>query len=217
MILRSVHIATNAIAAGSFGGSLFIRVFTTRKRSLGQGNIFTPVCHSVHRGDGGGGIPACIAGGIPACLAAGGCVLFQHALQVVSEHATAPGNRPPPRSRPPWEQAPPCCKACWASTPPPSCCKAYWDTTCNACWDSTPHSAGLLQGGSAPGGCLAETPPDSYCYRTCPRLIHAWMIFPLSLFHLIEPECLNCEEGWLYVFTWPPASTIGTKKSQLTS
>ena len=23
---------------------------TARKRSLGQGNIFTPVCHSVHRG-----------------------------------------------------------------------------------------------------------------------------------------------------------------------
>ena len=25
-------------------------VITARKRSLGQGNIFTPVCHSVHRG-----------------------------------------------------------------------------------------------------------------------------------------------------------------------
>ena len=25
-------------------------LFTGRKRSLGQGNIFTPVCHSVHRG-----------------------------------------------------------------------------------------------------------------------------------------------------------------------
>ena len=27
-------------------------VFTARKRSLGQGNVFTPVCHSVHRGVG---------------------------------------------------------------------------------------------------------------------------------------------------------------------
>ena len=27
-------------------------VFTARKRSLGQGNIFAPVCHSVHRGGG---------------------------------------------------------------------------------------------------------------------------------------------------------------------
>ena len=27
------------------------QVFTARKRSLGQGNIFTPVCHSVHRGE----------------------------------------------------------------------------------------------------------------------------------------------------------------------
>ena len=26
------------------------RLTTARKRSLGQGNIFTPVCHSVHRG-----------------------------------------------------------------------------------------------------------------------------------------------------------------------
>ena len=25
-------------------------IFTTHKRSLGQGNVFTPVCHSVHRG-----------------------------------------------------------------------------------------------------------------------------------------------------------------------
>ena len=38
---------------------LDIRLVTARKRSLGQGNIFTPVCHSVHRGwvlpPGGGG------------------------------------------------------------------------------------------------------------------------------------------------------------------
>ena len=26
-------------------------LFTARKRSLGQGYIFTPVCHSVHRGE----------------------------------------------------------------------------------------------------------------------------------------------------------------------
>ena len=35
---------------------------------------------------GGCAIPAYIAGGIPTCLAEGG-VLFQHALQVVSQHA----------------------------------------------------------------------------------------------------------------------------------
>ena len=27
-----------------------MKIFTARKRSLGQGNIFTPVCHSVHGG-----------------------------------------------------------------------------------------------------------------------------------------------------------------------
>ena len=44
----------------------FWSVFTARKQSLGQVNIFAHLCHSVHNR---GGIPACIAGGIPACLA----------------------------------------------------------------------------------------------------------------------------------------------------
>ena len=42
-------------------------VFTARKRSLGQGNIFTPVWHTVHGG--GDAIPACLAEG-----SAGGCL-----------------------------------------------------------------------------------------------------------------------------------------------
>ena len=42
-------------------------VVTARKRSLGQGNIFTPVCHSVHRG-------ACVValGGVGTCVVAWG-------------------------------------------------------------------------------------------------------------------------------------------------
>ena len=43
-------------------------MFITRKRSLGQGNVFTPVCHSVHRGDlhpGGSTFKGvCIQGGL---------------------------------------------------------------------------------------------------------------------------------------------------------
>ena len=35
-----------------YWGSVVPRIFTARKRSLGQGNIFTSVCHSVHRGGG---------------------------------------------------------------------------------------------------------------------------------------------------------------------
>ena len=35
-------------------------IFTARKRSLGQGNVFTLVCHSVHGGE--VGFPACITG-----------------------------------------------------------------------------------------------------------------------------------------------------------
>ena len=51
-------------------------IFTARIRSLGQGNIFTPVCHSVHRGvwSGPGG---CLGGtcsrGMPS--PEGGCLL----------------------------------------------------------------------------------------------------------------------------------------------
>ena len=60
-------------------------IIYARKRSLGQGNIFTPVCHSVHRGrvvsqhalQQGGGIPACLAAGGsgPGGSAPGGCLV----------------------------------------------------------------------------------------------------------------------------------------------
>ena len=46
-------------------GTVRIIIITARKRSLGQGNIFTPVCHSVHRG---GKMPG--PRGVP-----GGCLL----------------------------------------------------------------------------------------------------------------------------------------------
>ena len=60
------------------GPSLQIVFITTRKRSLGQGNIFTPVCHSVHRG---GGVPG---------------------------RYTPPGQVHPPRQvHPPWTGTPP--------------------------------------------------------------------------------------------------------------
>ena len=58
----------------------FVVIFTARKRSLGQGNIFTPVCHSVQGGGGclvPGGVPAPGGGGawwrpIPEATAPGG-------------------------------------------------------------------------------------------------------------------------------------------------
>ena len=54
-------------------------IFTARKRSLGQGNIFTPVCHSVHRGAcvvawGEGGMHLCSRGGMHGC-SRGECVV----------------------------------------------------------------------------------------------------------------------------------------------
>ena len=60
-------------------------IFTARKRSLGQGNIFTPVCHSVHRG-----WSASVHAGIP------------------HPPPPGPGPTPPsPRSRPPGTRHPP--------------------------------------------------------------------------------------------------------------
>ena len=49
-----------------------LRFFTARKRSLGQGNIFTPVCHSVHGGRAWllGGVRGCSRG---VCGCSGGC------------------------------------------------------------------------------------------------------------------------------------------------
>ena len=46
---------------------LWVHFLLPPTRKLGQGYIFTGVCHSVNKR---GAIPACIAGGIPACLAA---------------------------------------------------------------------------------------------------------------------------------------------------
>ena len=37
--------------AGTSPFTVMTNIFTVRKRSLGQGNIFAPVCHSVHTGE----------------------------------------------------------------------------------------------------------------------------------------------------------------------
>ena len=47
-LLSPVHVA-HAQSTVSHTGRLDSCIFTARKRSLGQGNIFTSVCHSVHR------------------------------------------------------------------------------------------------------------------------------------------------------------------------
>ena len=76
-------------------------IFTARKRCLGQGNVLTPVCHSVHKG---GGFPACIIGHMTSMegLPTGGsriqAGLHQGDLPRGSLH---PGGRqiPPPETR----------------------------------------------------------------------------------------------------------------------
>ena len=66
---------------------------TARKRSLGQGNIFTPVCHSVDRG----GLPQCMLGYHPRTM---------HTSP--QDHAPpGPCTTPPGTMHPPWDHAPP--------------------------------------------------------------------------------------------------------------
>ena len=40
------------ILLSDFTYPITFRIFTARKRSLGQGNVLTPVCHSVYTGEG---------------------------------------------------------------------------------------------------------------------------------------------------------------------
>ena len=67
------------------------KLFTARKRSLGQGNIFAPVCHSVIT-VGEGGLPQCIAG---ICC------------PPPREQTPHPGSRHSLEQTPPWSRHPP--------------------------------------------------------------------------------------------------------------
>ena len=81
-------------------------IITARKRSLGQGNIFTPVCHSVHKGG-----SASVHAGIPPTPDQA------PPLDQAPPEQTPPGTRHPlgpgtstgqgtPWNRPPWNQVP---------------------------------------------------------------------------------------------------------------
>ena len=56
----------------TFYKQMHTRIITARKRSLGQGNIFTPVCHSVHTG----GVCVVAPGGACVVLFGGACVVL---------------------------------------------------------------------------------------------------------------------------------------------
>ena len=58
MLFSSHHVGTPEIhlLIQCFNGRIW-HLFTAHKRSLGQGNIFAPVCHSVHGGSTWGGTP----------------------------------------------------------------------------------------------------------------------------------------------------------------
>ena len=60
LIANMLSLALNRWGQFRSGGSDVRFIFTTRKRSLGQGNIFISICHSVPGW--GGGFPTCITG-----------------------------------------------------------------------------------------------------------------------------------------------------------
>ena len=92
------------------------KIFTARKRSLGQGNIFAPACHSVHRGWGLVLVGyllqgACSGGGVPA---PGGGAWWRppwsrhppRAGPSSQEQAPSPGSKHPPEQAPPGPDPP---------------------------------------------------------------------------------------------------------------
>ena len=91
-------------------------IFTTRKRSLGQGNIFTPVCHSVHRGEYLGRDFPPWAGALPGP----GTPPWDQVHPLDQVHPPGPGT-------PPRDQVPPF----RAGTPPPGAVSgryaSYWN------------------------------------------------------------------------------------------
>ena len=80
-----------------------IMIFTASKRSFGQGNVFTPVCHSVHRGGRG----VCPTPSLPHrqtswMQTSSGCRPSRYR----PPDAHPPGCRPPPRQTSAWMQTP---------------------------------------------------------------------------------------------------------------
>ena len=150
-------------------------IITARKRSLGQGNIFAPVCHSVHRG----GLPQCKLG-YPLCQG------DPPAKETLPAKETSCQGDPLPR-RPPCQGDPPAKKTPlqahtqggnWGGSGPGPHTRGKFGGS-----DPGPHLRGN-SGGSDPGphrrgkfrGIRTTPPPDDYC---CGRYASYWNAFLL--------------------------------------
>ena len=98
---------------------MFLIFITARKLSLGQGNIFAPVCHSVHSED--GGLPQCMLGYHPTPWE-----------QTPSWEQTPPGtDTPTPQEQTsPWDQTTPP-----GADTPPDHTPGTRPPLRNACWE----------------------------------------------------------------------------------
>ena len=74
---------------------LLLNYFYRPQRSCGQGNIFAPVCHSIHN-VAGGGVSASVLAGMP----------HAPSWEQAPGSRHTPGSRSPPGCRSPWEQIP---------------------------------------------------------------------------------------------------------------
>ena len=114
------------------------QIFTARKRSLGQGNIFAPVCHSVHRG-----VYPCMLVYTPQCRPPG-----TRGRQPPRSRPPRTRGRHPLRSRPLWDQrqAHPTRSRHPLAGAPPHTPSRY------TLWAGTPPWAGTPLAGTAPLG-----------------------------------------------------------------
>ena len=69
-------------------------IVTTRKRSLGRGNVFTSVCHSVH-GMGRGCIPECNGAGWRSASGSRGCTLPRQTPPIGRHPSDTPSRQTP--------------------------------------------------------------------------------------------------------------------------
>ena len=124
------------------------RVITVRKRSWGQGNVFTAVCHSVHRVE-GVSLTVILPGQNPPPWT------DRDPLDRDTTWTETPLNRDPTAKRPPWTKNTP-----RTETPPQQrpCCTvktgrytSYWNAFLLMLHVSSLHNSKLNEGWSSPG------------------------------------------------------------------
>ena len=151
--------------------------FYRPQRSCGQGNIFTPVCHSVHRGV----LPQCMLGYQPPP---------DHTPPIPRDH-THPQGPDPPGTRSPQDQTP--TPPPGTRPPPPGTTPPPRDQT-HTTWDQTPTPLGPHH---PPGPDPHPREADSSIRSTSGRYASYWNAF--LLFFCLGKGFFNIEECLVFL------------------